>query len=327
MALRFIRVRIPRLVRPAREGGLARPAFARGLAARFACEYPAAYSPMIRPTRSELALLSRVERIGYRLGDFGARRLHRASRLWNSTVLVAITALLVRRRIQVVGLEHVHALDPERSVLLLANHRSFFDFFAIQCALFAHGRLPRRLLFPVRANFFYDHPLGVVINLALSGMTMFPPILRDPRKRAFNRYSLRRCAAELELRRVVIGLHPEGARGRGDDPTELRPGKLGTGELLLAAPRAQIVPVFVSGLSNDVLLELRRNWRAAAEHPIRIGFGPAVDLRDLHARAEERGAQRAAVNRCMEAVAEVARRVTGTLDSSRATPASSERGR
>src|SRR5262245_32266964 len=91
--------------------GTAKLAGAGPLAARLACEYPAAQPPMIRPTRSELALLSRVERIGYRLGDWSARRLHRAATLWNSSVLVAITALLVRRRIQVVGLEHVRALD------------------------------------------------------------------------------------------------------------------------------------------------------------------------------------------------------------------------
>jgi 1-acyl-sn-glycerol-3-phosphate acyltransferase len=261
---------------------------------------------MIRPTANELAALSLTERTGFRLADFAARHLRPAATAWNSTALVAITELLVRRRIRPRGLDYLRALDPERSVALVANHRSFFDFFAIECALFRWSRLPRRLLFPVRSNFFYDNPLGIGINLALSGMAMFPPILRDPSKRAFNRYALRRCAAELELGRVVVGLHPEGSRSRDPDPLQLRAGKLGIGELLLAAPRTQVVPVFIAGLSNDLRLEWRRNWLAPAESPIWISFGAQLDLSDLHARPEERRSQREAVNRCMAAIAGLA---------------------
>ena len=227
---------------------------------------------MIRPTSAELAALSFTERAGFRLADLAARRLRGVATAWNSSALVLITELLVRRRIRTRGLEYLRALDPERSVALVANHRSFFDFFAIECALFRWSRLPRRLLFPVRANFFYDNPLGILINLGMSGMAMFPPILRDPAKRAFNRYALRRCAAELELDRVVIGLHPEGSRSRDPDPLRLRAGKLGIGELLLAAPNAQVVPVFIAGLSNDLRLEWRRNWLAPEDSPIWISF-------------------------------------------------------
>jgi 1-acyl-sn-glycerol-3-phosphate acyltransferase len=261
---------------------------------------------MIRPTANELASLSPIERAGFHVADFAARHLRPLAAAWNSTALVFITWLLVRRRIRPRGLEYLRALDAERSVALVANHRSFFDFFAVECALFRWSRLPRRLLFPVRANFFYDNPLGILLNLSLSGMTMFPPILRDPAKRAFNRYALRRCAAELELRRVVVGLHPEGSRSHDPDPLQLRTGKLGIGELLLSAPHAQVVPVFIAGLSNDLRLEWRRNWFAPAEWPIWISFGAPLDLSDLHARPEERRSQREAVNRCMTAIADLA---------------------
>jgi 1-acyl-sn-glycerol-3-phosphate acyltransferase len=281
---------------------------------------------MIRPTSTELAALSTTERVGFRLADFTARRLRALSTAWNSSALVVITELLVRRRIQARGLDYLRALDPARSVALVANHRSFFDFFAIECALFRWSRLPRRLLFPVRSNFFYDNPLGVAINLGLSGMAMFPPILRDPAKRAFNRYALRRCAAELELGRVLIGLHPEGSRSRDPDPLQLRAGKLGIGEVLLAAPSAQVVPVFIAGLTNDLRLEWRRNWFAPAESPIFISFGPRIDLSDLHAQAEQRRGQREAVNRCMAAIGKLADELRPELSPSGPGAASTQLG-
>jgi 1-acyl-sn-glycerol-3-phosphate acyltransferase len=264
---------------------------------------------MIRPTQAELSVLSRTERFGYLLADFLARRAAFLSIGWNSTVMVATTCLLIRRRVRVVGIEHVRALDPARGTVLLANHRSFFDFFAVECALFRDTSLSRRLLFPVRANFFYDHPLGIAVNLLMSGMTMFPPIERDPRKHAFNRYATRRCAAELEWNRVVLGLHPEGTRSHDPDPYQLRAGKLGTGEMLLAAPSAQIVPVFITGLSNRLDLELYRNWMRPAAHPIYIGFGPPVELGELYCKPEERRCQREAVVRAMAAIGGVGERV------------------
>jgi len=134
---------------------------------------------------------------------------------------------------------------------------------------------------------------------------MFPPIQRDPRKRAFNAYALHRCAAELERNRVVLGVHPEGTRSTDPDPLHLRGGKLGIGEIVLAAPSAQVVPVFVAGLSNGVGTELRRNWSAPERHPIHIGFGAPIDLADLTEGRSERRAQREAVRRCMAAIRDV----------------------
>ena len=34
-------------------------------------------------------------------------------------------------------------------------------------------------VFPVRAPFFYDRPLGIVLNLIASGGCMWPPVFRD----------------------------------------------------------------------------------------------------------------------------------------------------
>jgi len=267
---------------------------------------------MIRPTEKELSVLTPMERASYALGDFFARYASSWSVAWNSSVLVATTWVIVRRRLQVHGLEHIRALDPERGVIMVANHRSFFDFFAVECALFSRTRMSRRLLFPVRSNFFYDHPLGLTINFLLAGMTMFPPILRDPRKRSFNQYVLRRCAAEVEENGVVLGLHPEGTRNPSPDPLALLPGKLGIGEVLLAAPTAQVVPVFLSGLGNSFREELRRNWREPEGFPVRIGFGAPLVLDDLFEATHARRAQREAVRRAMTEIRIIGERVHGT---------------
>ena len=62
--------------------------------------------------------------------------------------------------------EHVDelvAFRPETGVMLVSNHRSFFDQYAMLLACYM-GPVPwaKRLYFPVRSNFFYDQPLGDV---------------------------------------------------------------------------------------------------------------------------------------------------------------------
>jgi len=261
---------------------------------------------MLQPTSEQLALLSSCERFGYLLGDFWNRYMRWFAVLWNSTFMVFVTWLTVARRIEVRGLDHVLAVDRDRGVILVANHRSFFDFFVVCSALFKWTRVPRRVMFPVRASFFYETPLGVVLNMLMSSMAMFPPIMRMPSKRDFNQFALERCVQEVQRRRTVLGIHPEGSRGRSEDPFHVHPGKLGMGRVVLAANRAQVIPLFVTGVSNNLLTELRRNWFARSRYPIHLRFGAPVPLADLRARPDERSAQRDAVDRCMARVSELA---------------------
>ena len=94
------------------------------------------------------------------------------------------------------GLERLPAWDRKGSIILVANHRSFFDLYVAAAELVARG-LPQRILFPVRSAFFYDHPLGPVVNGAMSFFAMYPPIFRERKRAALNLASLDEVAALL----------------------------------------------------------------------------------------------------------------------------------
>src|SRR5690606_16582166 len=174
------------------------------------------------------------------------------------------------RRYRVRGEDVISSFEPEDRVLLVANHRSFFDFFVITFVNVTHSRLGRRAFFPVRSTFFYEHPLGGVVNLLMSGMMMYPPVFRDRRRLRFNLLSLRRLVDELKVPGTVVGIHPEGTRGKGPDPYELLPVQFGVGRVALEAEGARVVPVFIVGMTNNLALETVRNWLFPDAYPIDV---------------------------------------------------------
>jgi hypothetical protein len=78
-------------------------------------------------------------------------------------------------------------------------------------------------------------------------------------------------------------MHPEGARNHGADPFQLLPTRSGAGRIALAVPHARVIPVFVLGLGNRISAEVARNLLDWKHHPVRVAFGPEVDLADLRA--------------------------------------------
>src|SRR6185369_2176818 len=76
------------------------------------------------------------------------------------------------------GLEHVEAASRDRPLLLVANHRSFFDMYAVSTVLFRNTRWRKQLFFPVRGRFFYQSPLGLLVNLIMGWWPMYPPFFR-----------------------------------------------------------------------------------------------------------------------------------------------------
>jgi 1-acyl-sn-glycerol-3-phosphate acyltransferase len=173
------------------------------------------------------------------------------------------------------GVERLPAWDANESVILVANHRSFFDLYVTTAELVSRG-LPQRILFPVRSNFFYDHPLGPLVNGTMSFFAMYPPIFRDRKRAALNVASLDEIAILLRRGGYFVGLHPEGTRKRDDDPYTFLPAQSGIGRVVHQA-RVAVVPVFVNGLGND----FRRQVVDAVTgrgRPITLVFGAPVDF-------------------------------------------------
>ena len=238
----------------------------------------------LEPTQEELAVLSPFERFAFRL----VRRMNRGrwKRFWafcQRTLGAGWIHLSTYNIMNVYGLENVDAVSHERPILLVANHRSFFDMYAVSTVLFRNTTWRKQLFFPVRGRFFYQNPVGVIVNLIMGWFSMFPAFFATgdhpiPEKRAFDKFSFR---VLTELARTgagnVIGFHPEGTRNKSDDPYSFLRAQPGVGKLIMDA-RPQVIPVFIAGLCNSLPKQVARNWNH--EEVIRIHFGPRLDLSD-----------------------------------------------
>lgn len=262
------------------------------------------------PTREELSVLRPMERFAFRV----TRRMNRGGwkRFWTfcqRTVGAGWIRLCTYNLVRVYGLEHVEAADHERPLVLAANHRTFFDMYVVSAELFRRTRWEKRLFFPVRARFFYESPLGMLVNLLMGWWSMYPPFFAAgsnpiPEKREFDKYSMR---VLVDLSRYgrghLIGFHPEGTRNRNPDSYSLLPPKVGIGKLIREAD-PQVVPVFVAGLGNDLPRQIVGNW--AGGEPVRIHFGPAIDFTPFLAQRDGLGNYKEIAEHVMSKIAELA---------------------
>ena len=204
-------------------------------------------------------------------------------RWWTATWI----SLFARRRWQVAGLENATSIDSGHGVVLVSNHRSFFDMYVTSALLYKRkARFMDRLYFPVRSKFFYSNPIGLLVNLSISGCAMWPPVFRDDRKQELNPQSLEQAGWALERRGAVMGYHPEGTRGRGPDPYEFQPAKKGVGRMLRAChPDTRVLPFFIIGMGSDFKREVfvysTQGHRGDPQRMIRIRFDPSVRVGDL----------------------------------------------
>ena len=236
----------------------------------------------LQPTDEEFAVLTSFERVVYRF----IHRMNHGSwkRFWTwcqSIFGAGWIHLSTYNLMQVYGLENIEAVSRDRPILLVANHRSFFDMYVVSTTLFRHTPWRKQLFFPVRGRFFYDSVLGLFVNLVMGWWSMYPPFFASGEKpiiekRAFDKFSFR-LLTELcrNGRGNVIGFHPEGTRNKGPDPYSYLPAQPGVGKLIKdAAP--QVIPVFIAGLGNDLPKQVLGNWRGGEK--IRIHFGRQLDL-------------------------------------------------
>ena len=111
--------------------------------------------------------------------------------------------------------------------------------------------MPHRLVFLVRSKFFYDHPLGWIVNGAMSFFAMYPPVFRQRERAALNLAGIDEVVRLAKRGGAFIGLHPEGTRNKSGDAYALLAPQSGVGRIIHAAG-VPVIPVFVNGLGNDL---------------------------------------------------------------------------
>jgi 1-acyl-sn-glycerol-3-phosphate acyltransferase len=214
------------------------------------------------------------------------------------------------RRMFVEGLEDMMQLQPTTGVMLVSNHRSFFDQYAMLLACYMGPvHWAKRLYFPVRSNFFYDKPLGIFVNAAVAGGAMYPPIYRQAERRALNDDALDKMVELLRRPGNVLGMHPEGTRGKGPDPYTFLPAQPGVGKLALVA-QPVIIPAFILGLGNNVVEDIKWNFspNARREHAVIAVFGKPVSYDDLQAEKPRPTLYKKCADRLMADIKQLAER-------------------
>lgn len=176
------------------------------------------------------------------------------------------------------GLERLPTLERGKSYILVSNHRSFFDLYVIFGDLMRRG-LPHRIVFPVRANFFYDNPLGLFVNGVMSFFAMYPPLFRERKKLILNPAALDELAWLVRRGGMVCGIHPEGTRKKDDDPYTFLPAQRGVGRIIQGS-RMPVIPVFINGLINDLPRQVQSNFDGTGRQII-VVFGEPIDFGTL----------------------------------------------
>lgn len=258
------------------------------------------------PDHEALRCLSPVERRWYSVADRVNRRMKWAAVLWIRTVGCAIVWFCACNRLRVEGREHLGRFDEDSRALVVANHRSFWDFYVFAYVALRQSRMGGRLFFPVRSKFFYTRAVGGWINALITMMAMFPPILPPKKGRSWNRYAIDRLRRELEVPGTWVGIHPEGTRNRDPDPYTFLRANIGAGQIALSMEGVRIVPAFIMGMTNNLAREIWWNWTNPEDHLITVCIGEDVDLSDLRAESPRLSVYKRAADRCMEAVRGVA---------------------
>lgn len=230
-----------------------------------------------RPELFSLAAerLSFMERLNIRLvrATFTSAWLDRLMRFLQRTVGAGWIDLCTRKIRVVHGLDRLPPPERAQSFILVANHRSFFDMFVVNAVLYRSG-WRTRLLFPVRAGFFYDSPLGFLVNGIMSFYSMYPPIFRERKKSVLNHTAMSELILALKHGGRSAGIHPEGTRKKDDDPYTFLPAQSGVGRAIHGA-RVDVIPVFINGLGNDLKKQVWGNFNGKGRKII-VNFGAPI---------------------------------------------------
>ena len=250
--------------------------------------------------------LTRLEKVAVALGKLANERPigKRMQTTWMRTASWWWIRPTLIRRVYTENLDRLQGYTPERGTLMVSNHRSFFDQYAIMLAMWStRVHWARDITFPVRANFFYENPVGIAVNAVVTGNAMYPPIFRQKERTKLNDESLEAIARILQQPRQVVGVHPEGTRGKGPDPYETLPAQPGVGKMAMMA-KPMVLPVWVNGLSNDFLGDVRDGYTKdiRQRRPVIVIYGEPIDMSDIFAQKGRPALYKKAADRMMERI-------------------------
>ena len=227
------------------------------------------YTPLHPEAPYPRELLRWRERFAVRVGVLINRPgiLREISVWWGKRFTCYILRKISGHRWRHHNIEHIDAIETRRPLLVVSNHRTFFDMYVGITALrwFTQDRLGRYVAFPVRAPFFYERIIGVFVNLLFAGGVMWPPVFRGSKRGELNPVTVKLMQKLLKQERVCFGFHPEGRRSKSSDIYQLEPPKRGVGDLIQGADdELCILPLFISGLSGD----MKREWRLRKQRDV-----------------------------------------------------------
>ena len=163
---------------------------------------------MKQPTKEQYSSLSPVERFSYRCADYCNQRLKEPLIWWNRTFMFSLIWIGLSQRLFLHGLKNIESLNEQSRVVIAANHRTFFDFFCYNLDYIYLYEFTQENLFSCTFEVFYDTIIGTILNFFMGGFAMFPPILREKKKRIFNRYSIGRLIEEADTHPLTIEFIP-----------------------------------------------------------------------------------------------------------------------
>lgn len=263
----------------------------------------------IQPTPEQWACLLPKEKFHFRVVDAINRGtlLPPLASLYNAHISRFWVECFVRNHVVEHGFDNFRRIDPNRGVFLVANHRTFYDMFTIMGRLYTLFGNHHRICFPIRSPFFYDTLAGMFVNLTLACGAMYPPIIRDPKRKAWNSFAMEILAEVLQDRRNLVGFHPEGKRSQEPDPYQLLPGQLGTG-FVIHKSRANVVPVYLQGFPRSVLPWPVKNLTGRPKPVVHMVMGSPLDLAEELEGPADRRTYLKITKKTMDALAQLAER-------------------
>jgi len=238
-------------------------------------ERSAATQPLEELGPPPLDALTPFERRTFMTMEAIYRRALPVSEWWLRAVSAKWMTFGSFRMMHPVGLERLNGLRFDDAILLVSNHRSFFDMYMLLLLLHRFTELRQPPMCPVRSDFFYTHAGGPAVNLLVGAGRMFPPFFREPAKQDFNRWALAVVINHLRRGQGIVGFHPEGTRNKSDDPYAALPAQPGVGKLVMETWPI-VVPAFINGLTNDIAGDIWGNL--TGRRKVVAVFGEPMDL-------------------------------------------------